>query len=179
MTVYHYDMNMIFMEPMKNKTAQAMEDAFTIVHNKVKKAGFAIKHHILDNECPQQLRDYFKREKIEFQLVPPGMKRRNAAERAIRTGKNHLIAGLSSCPPEFPLHLWCRLIFQAELTLNLMRGSRANPKLSAWAQCNGQYNFNAHPIAPPGIPVIAHTKPGERGSWATHGVEGFYVGPSL
>ena len=59
-------------------------------------------------------------ENIDFQLVPPGMHRRNAAERAIRTFKNHFIAGLCSVDKDLPLHLWDRLLPQAELTLNLL-----------------------------------------------------------
>jgi hypothetical protein len=47
--------------------------------------------------------------------------------------KNHFIAGLCSTDRDFPLHLWDWLVHQATLTLNLMRGSRINPKLSAWA----------------------------------------------
>jgi hypothetical protein len=60
----------------------------------------------------------------DFQLVPPGMHRRNAAERAIRTFKNHFIAGLSSIDKDFPLHLWDQLLPQAILSVNLLRGSR-------------------------------------------------------
>ena len=62
------------------------------------------------------------------------MHRRNAAERALRTFKTHFIAGLCSVDKDLPLHLWDRLLPQAELMLNLLRGSRINPKLSAWAQ---------------------------------------------
>jgi hypothetical protein len=36
---------------------------------------------------------------IKYQLVPPHIHRRNAAERAIRTFKNHFIAGLSIHQP--------------------------------------------------------------------------------
>ena len=75
-------------------------------------------------------------------MVPPNNHRANASERAIRTAKNHIIAGLATCPQDFPLTIWDRLLKQAELTLNLMRGSRINPKLSAWAQINGPYDFN-------------------------------------
>jgi hypothetical protein len=46
----------------------------------------------------------------------------------------------------------------AELTLNLLRGFRINPKLSAWEQLHGRYDFNAHPKAPPGIRVPALAK---------------------
>jgi hypothetical protein len=48
---------------------------------------------------------------VDFQLVPPGIYWRNAAERAIRTFKNHFIAGLSiycgplQCRQNFPIHL--------------------------------------------------------------------------
>ena len=68
-------------------------------------------------------------EGIDYQLVPPGVHRRNAAERAIRTFKNHFIAGLCSTDKNFPLHLWDQLVPQAELTLNMLRGSRLNPKV--------------------------------------------------
>jgi hypothetical protein len=102
---------------------------------------------------------------IDYQLVPPGVHRRNAAERAICTFKNHLIAGLCSVDKHFPLHLWDRLAPQALITLNLLRGCRLNPKLSALAQFNGQFDFNRTPIAPPGIRVLAHDKPSKRTSW--------------
>jgi len=85
---------------------------------------------------------------IDFQLVPAGQHRRNAAERAIRTFKNHFIAGLCSIDKNFPLHLWDCLTHQAVLTLNLMRGSRINPNLSAWAQVYRNYDFNRTPITP-------------------------------
>jgi hypothetical protein len=46
-------------------------------------------------------------------LVPPHCHRRNAAERAIRTFKEHFVAGLSSVDPSFPMHLWDRLLTKA------------------------------------------------------------------
>jgi hypothetical protein len=70
---------------------------------------------------------------VDYQLVPPGIHRRYAAERAIRTFKNHFIAGLCSVDKNFPMHLWDRLLPQAEITLKLLHGPRINPKLSAWA----------------------------------------------
>jgi hypothetical protein len=116
---------------------------------------------------------------IAFQLVPPGTHRRNAADRVIRTFKNHFIAALCSLDKNFPLHLWDRLIPQAVLALNLLRGSRINPKLSVWAQINEPYDYNATPIAPPGIRVVVYEPPSQRGSWAAHGENGWYVGPSF
>jgi hypothetical protein len=75
--------------------------------------------------------------------------------------------------------LWDRLLPQAVLSLNLLRGLRLNPKLSAWAQLNGNFDFNCTPIAPPGIRVIVHEKPDARTSWSPHGLDGWYTGPAL
>jgi hypothetical protein len=46
------------------------------------------------------------------------------------------------------MNAWHKLKPQAELTLNLMRGSRLNPAISAWAHVHGPFDFNATPIAP-------------------------------
>ena len=61
---------------------------------------------ILDNETSNNLLNAFEKENINYQLVPPHIHRRNAAERAIDTWKNHFIAGLSSIHPEFPILEW-------------------------------------------------------------------------
>jgi hypothetical protein len=123
------------------------------VHNTLAKGGCQPKFHRMDNECPQQVKDYLKKRDVQYQLAPPDDHRSNAAERAIRTAKNHLAAGWYSTDDNFPMYLWDKAIPQAELTLNLLRGSRINPKLSASEQIHGRYDFNAHPIAPPGIKV--------------------------
>jgi hypothetical protein len=62
---------------------------------------------------------------VDFQLIPQGIHRRNAAERAIRT------LGLCSLDNNFPILFWDQLLPQAKITLNLLRGYRINPKLSA------------------------------------------------
>jgi hypothetical protein len=98
---------------------------------------------------------------------PLGIHQHNTAECAIRTFKNHFISGLNGIDKNFPLYLWDHLVPQALLTLNLLRGScTINPKLSAWAQRNGQFGFNHTPIAPPGIRILVHEKPNNRTSWS-------------
>ena len=84
----------------------------------------------MDNEASHILKSTLKYNGIQVELVPPDQHRRNAAERAIRTGKNHLLAGFATCDPEFPITEWDRLLQQGELTLNLLRNSRINTKLS-------------------------------------------------
>eukprot|EP00978_Attheya_sp_CCMP212_P006676 scaffold15489_cov53-Attheya_sp.AAC.4 len=105
----------------------------------------------LDNEASAILQQFMTEQDIDFQLAPPHLHRRNAAERSIRTFKNHFIAGLCSTNPSFPLHfLWDHLVPQALISLNLMQGPCLNPKLSAQAQIHGAFDFNrTHALGAP------------------------------
>ena len=106
------------------------------------------------------------------------MHRRNEAERCIRTAKNHIIASLANMDPNFPLAASKFLFEQAEITLNLLRPSPTDASKSAWEDMHGRpYDFNRHPLAPPGTRVVVHDK--HRSTWAPHGIDGFYVGPKL
>ena len=177
--LYDYDSNSIMARPLKSREAQQILEAFQSCYNVLRRAGLKPKLHRLDNECSAILKEFMQTEEIDCQLVPPGIHRRNAAERAIRTFKNHLIAGLSSTHPDFPIAQWDRLLEQAEITLNLLRTSRMNPKLSAYAQVHGPFDYNRTPMAPPGTKVLIHDKPNNRGTWAPHGTEGWYIGPAM
>ena len=147
---------------------------------KLKATGLQPTFHILDNEVSTDLIEFLKTdEKITVQLPPAGCHRRNAAERAIRTLKTHFISGLCTAHKNFPLNKWGSLLPQAVITLNLLRTSRINPKLSAHALLNGPYDFNATPMAPPGSKILVHKKPALRGTWAPHAVNAWYLGPAL
>jgi hypothetical protein len=102
----------------------------------------------LDNEASKLLKTYHHQQDITFQLVTRYSHRRNAAERAIRSFKDHLIAGLCSTDKYFPMHLWDRLLTQAVITLNMLRKSIINPKLSAATYIFGQYDFNRATMEP-------------------------------
>ena len=128
------------------------------------------KLHILDNECSQTFINFMLSVDEKYQLVTTHTHRSNAAERAIQTIKNNFIAGLSSVHKLFPMHLWCRLIPQSILSLNLLRGSIMNQKVSAHAQIHGSFGFNATPLAPPGTKIVIHEKPSVRGSWSLRGI---------
>ena len=64
------------------------------------------------------------------------------------------------------------------MTLNLLRTSRINPKLSSHAYLFGNHDFNRTPLLPPGTQVIIHNKPSTCASWAFHGEDGWYIGPA-
>lgn len=179
MVVYDYDSNAILVEPIRNRQAATLVAAYQVLHTRLCEHGCRPQLQRLDNEASDALKDFLHQEGINFQLVPPHVHRRNAAERAIRTFKNHFIAGLCSVDKDFPMHLWDQLLPQAELTLNNLRASRLNPAVSAWTQLYGPYDFNRTPMGPPGIRVVAHVKPDTRTSWAPHGLDGWYLGPAL
>jgi len=108
----------------------------------------------LDNQISKSVRDVLTKSNITIDLTPVGQHRRNKAERAIRTFKNHFIATLAGVSPECPLELWTDFLEQIEFTLNLMRSS---PKgTSAWSTLVGPIDLNKSPIAPLGIKVVAH-----------------------
>ena len=73
----------------------------------------------------------------------------------------------------FPPYLWDLLLPQAELTLNLLRQSALNPRISAWEFFQGPFDFNKTPLGPVGCRVLIHAKPATRRSWD------FRAGPAL
>jgi hypothetical protein len=79
---------------------------------------------------------------MNYQLFPPRCHRANSAERAIKTFKEHFKSGLATVDPAFPIHLWDRLLSQAEITLNLLRSSRLHPQMSAAAHYHGLNDYN-------------------------------------
>ena len=156
--LHHCDSNVILLEPVCNRKAETLLAAYEKIHKCLTKAGCCPKLQRLDNEASNILTDFMEEKDVKYQFVPPHDHRRNAAERAIRTAKCHLIAGWCSTHKDFPMYLWSHTIHHAKHTLNLLRGSRMNPKLSAWEQIEGRYDYNATPIAPPGTKYLAHTK---------------------
>jgi len=134
LVLYDYDSNAILAEPMKSKSGPEIVRAYKTLHAQLVNRGLKPQLQKLDNEASKALQDYMHSENIDFQLTPTGSHRRNAAERAIRTFKNHVIANLCGTDPDFPLAIWDLILPQMLLTLNLLRGSRLNPRLSAYAQ---------------------------------------------
>jgi hypothetical protein len=68
---------------------------------------------------------------------------------------------------------------QAVITCNILRRSRINPDISAYEQLHGaKYNWNAHPMAPPGTRAIIHSSTLTRTSWGPRGIDAWYCGPA-
>ena len=112
----------------------------------------------MENEASTDLKTSLHKNNIQYQLFLPHNNRQNSSERAIRTFKNYLLANLAGADPNFPVSEWCQLLPQIQITLNLLRNSRVNPKLSSYAYLFGNYDFNKSPLAPVGTKVISHLK---------------------
>jgi hypothetical protein len=179
MLCYIYDCNYIKFVPMKSRSTSEWFKAYDSIHKELTVKGFKPKLQTLDNEASTALKNFFAANDIAYQLVPPRCHRHNAVERAIRTFKEHFVARLSSVDPSFPMHLWDRLLPQAEITLNLLRTSRLHPQLSAAAHYHGLVDYNRTAFALPGCKIIAHEKPGKRRTWAPHGKHGYSLGPAM
>ncbi len=54
----------------------------------------------------------------------------------------------------------------------------ARPNVLAHAYMAGAFSFERTPLAPLGCKVQCHEKAANRGSWAEHSVDGWYIGTS-
>jgi hypothetical protein len=177
--MYSENGNYIKAVTMPDRTKQSYLKAYKEGITYFEEKGLKPNFQRIDNEISNELKAYLLKHNIGLDLVPPGQHRRNRAERAIRTFKNHFIAILAGTDPKFPANLWSDLIEQAEITLNLMRVSTCNPRMSAWEELNGPFDFNRTPMAPPGMRVTVHEKSDSRPSWGVHGKPGYYTGPAV
>ncbi len=113
-----------------------------------------------------------------IQLVPPNNHRRNLAERATQTFKNHFKAILAGVDDSFPMQLWDKLLSQTVLTLNLLKQSNVAPTVSVYQYVHGNFDYNKMPLAPMGCAVQLYESTNRRGTWADHSIDGWYLGTS-
>ena len=110
MIAYAYKVNVILVEPLKNRTGNILLQAYQRIYDQLEAAaGFKPVLHVLDNEASADFKLFPKTQQVDFQLVPPQTHQHNAAKRAIQTFKNHFVAELCSTQKQFPMHLWDRL----------------------------------------------------------------------
>jgi hypothetical protein len=102
---------------------------------------------------------------MNYQLPPRAHSHReNAAERAIRTFKEHFKSFLATVDPVFLIHLLDRLFTQAETTLNMLR------QPPAAAQYHGVVDYNKTAFGPPSCKIIAlgQHMANQDGPWLLH-----------
>jgi hypothetical protein len=60
----------------------------------------------------------------------------------------------------------------------MMHASRVDPTISAYEALNGPYDWNRYPLALLGCKAVVYKDGDSRGSWASRGVDRWYLGPS-
>jgi hypothetical protein len=59
-----------------------------------------------------------------------------------------------------------------------LQALHVNPSKSAYEILHGPYDWNRYPLAPLGCKAVVYKDGDTRGSWASHGVNAFYLGPA-
>ena len=147
LVLYNYDSNAILARAMENNKDQVITTAYKSIYNELTDAGVTAILQYLNNETSKELIESIKKKNLKFQLAAPHDHQFNPTEIAVSTLTNHFIAMLAGCDKRFPKYLWCQLILQAVITLNMLRQSRINPKLSAHDQVFGTFNYQRMPLA--------------------------------
>jgi len=172
-----------YVKPMlqRTKTKEAYTQQFKELYTFYASKGKKPKFQCLDNETSTMLLQFIANENIQIQLVPPHQHRANIAERIIRQAKNTIIAMVSALPTDFPTRSkFEKCITQAEIILNVTRPCSRIPSITAYEGMHGtKYDFLAHPLSVYGMKAVVFESPESRGTWANHGVEGFYLAPTL
>eukprot|EP00804_Cyclotella_cryptica_P021899 CCRYP_000854-RA/>CCRYP_000854-RA protein AED:0.35 eAED:0.33 QI:0/0/0/1/1/1/2/0/417 len=159
MILYHTDSNSIWVEPTKNRTEGELILACTRALSRMRACRLTPRRQVLDNKASAAYKQAILDSGLTYQLVPPDDHRRNVAEKAIQTWKDHFIAVLSGTADKFPPHLWCQLILHMERQLFLLHQSNAKSKISAYDHLYGPHNYNALPFVLLGMEALIHDKP--------------------
>ncbi len=132
MVIVDLDSSAILVKPIKDRSSEELKRAYLHLLRRMKAAGMHPKKHTMDNEVSELLR-YTIQDKCKLELVTKGFHQQNVAEVAIKTFKEHFIAILAGLPDSFPVQLWCDLLPQEELTLDVLWPSCAGQEVSAHA----------------------------------------------
>jgi len=173
---YVYDLNVILAIPMPSRSAESMQAAFEKVITHLNERDVKVTLNVMDNESSKLVESYIKEQDIDIHMVPPNNHRVNAAERAIRTFKDHFISALATIDGDCPLQLWDQFLPQVQDTLNMLRTSRRNPTISAYEDLEGPYDYNKTPMSILGTKSLILDDPNTRTAYAPHGTDCYYVG---
>ena len=118
---YDESTNYIHAQALANDSAKSLHAATKKALTFFAKHGSPTVIFRLDNQISDKVHNYLVSNHIQIELTPVGQHRRNKAERAIRTYKNHFIAFMAGVDKDCPLELWPEFLDQIEMTINIFR----------------------------------------------------------
>ncbi len=179
MVLHHVDSNSSWIEGLKTNSEGELILARRRALARISRRGIKPRQQILDNQASAAYKAEIELTQMRYELVPPDDHRRNIAEKAIQTVKDHMVSVLSGCAPTMPMHLWCQLLPQIERQLLLLRQSSTNPGILAYAHVYGHHDYNRHPFVPIGTEALVHDRPRTRRTYAQHCRKAFVLGTSF
>ena len=100
--------------PFKSRKDKDRMVAYNNIMQNLKDRNMLVHLQMLDNEARKEYKTIIKDKwNIKYQLVPSQSHHQNAAERAIRTFKDHFISILVGVADDFPRLHWEQLLPQA------------------------------------------------------------------
>jgi hypothetical protein len=165
--------------PIAGLDSKTIFKAYKKHFDKLTAKGFKPKLNIMDNQATKCIKKFMSENKCKLQLVEPHNHRVNSAEHAIQTFKDAFIAAPTSTNFNFPIQLWDKLMPQVLNCLNLLCRSQIKPAISSYKAMNRPYDWNQYPLAPLGCKAVVYKDGYTRGSWASRGIDGWYLGPSM
>jgi len=114
MILHHVNSNSSWAEAMQNQSGGELILAHAHALARMRRRGLLPKHQILDNQASAEYKAAIEASGMTYELVTPEEHRRNMAEKAIQTFKDHFIGVLSGCAPSMPIHLLCQLLPQVD-----------------------------------------------------------------
>ena len=157
MVAYHCDSNEILVSPFKTHKDKHRLESYKSIMTCLPKTVMSVNLQILDKDASSKFKHLIIEDLgIKYQLVPPDINRRNAAEGAIWTFKAHFLSILTVIAPDFPKFLWDHLLPQTEMMLNFLRQSTLDPTKLTWEFFNTPFEYAATPLGPLGCWIIIH-----------------------
>ena len=180
MIAYHCNTNKILHATFANRKDKHRIAVYNSIMTRLAKSGHTVNRQILDNKFSAEYKRIIEEKwKATYQIVPPNVHHRNIAERAIFTFKAHFLSILAGVDPEFPKFMWDKLLDQTEITLNLLRQTTLNLRISAWEFFNVPFDFIETHLGPIGYKVIIHERTNTQKSWYQRGQEGYNIDPAI
>ena len=84
--------------------ASTIVDAFKSIYDLLISCGLKPMLMKLDNKASHELQRILNKNNVDFQLLPPAVHLRNAAEHCVRTFKNHFITTIEATHLDLPIH---------------------------------------------------------------------------
>jgi hypothetical protein len=100
---YIFNANAIQSVPNKNRSKEELLCAYRKIYEWCTHRGFKPLLHKLDNKTSKELEVFVATEQTHIKYTPPDIHRTNPTKRAIRTCKNHFLAGMADLPKSFPI----------------------------------------------------------------------------